>query len=165
LGSQARDVGQFLDKLHADLREAEAERLRLKTREHELGTRESPPRAEGRKEQQTKSAKWKRSIEPVRDFEYHAALRPSTKFRIARAQKLSKETERRIARLRREFSEQFDSTLVAHSTGSGKNDPNAQREVVKHAAAGDTVKLKSTGRPQRSCAKSTTTISKCKWAR
>ena len=36
LGTQARDVGQFLDKLHADLREADNERLRLKTREQEL---------------------------------------------------------------------------------------------------------------------------------
>src|SRR6202035_4168102 len=32
LGTQARDVGEFLDRLHADLREADAERLRLKTK-------------------------------------------------------------------------------------------------------------------------------------
>src|SRR5438445_1784162 len=36
LGTQARDVGQFLDKLHAELREAENERLQLKAREQEL---------------------------------------------------------------------------------------------------------------------------------
>src|SRR5579864_5878912 len=36
LGTQARDVGQFLDKLHAELRQAEAERLLLKARELEL---------------------------------------------------------------------------------------------------------------------------------
>src|SRR5271165_3436072 len=36
LGTQARDVGQFLDKLHADLREAEKERLRLQTAQKEL---------------------------------------------------------------------------------------------------------------------------------
>src|SRR5581483_2677194 len=36
LGTQARDVGEFLDRLHADLREAEAERFRLRTREEEL---------------------------------------------------------------------------------------------------------------------------------
>src|SRR5947209_10060129 len=35
LGTQTRDVGQFLDKLHAHLREAENERLRLKDREKE----------------------------------------------------------------------------------------------------------------------------------
>src|SRR5262249_29047942 len=32
LGSQARDVSQFLDRLHAELREAENERVRLRTR-------------------------------------------------------------------------------------------------------------------------------------
>src|SRR5579859_738445 len=36
LGTQARDVGHFLDKLHADLRAAEQERLRLTAREQEL---------------------------------------------------------------------------------------------------------------------------------
>src|SRR5262249_60675060 len=36
LSTQARDVGQFLDRLHAELREAEAERLRLKAKEDEL---------------------------------------------------------------------------------------------------------------------------------
>jgi DNA mismatch repair protein MutS2 len=51
--------------------------------------------------------------------------------------------------LRREFREQFDSTVVAHSTGADKNDPHAQPQVVKHVAEGDTVKLKSTGRGAR----------------
>ena len=44
LGTQARDVGQFLDKLHADLREAETERLRLQTREKELEEEKNAPR-------------------------------------------------------------------------------------------------------------------------
>jgi DNA mismatch repair protein MutS2 len=82
----------------------------------------------------------------LRDFEYHAREAVNEIQDRAAAQKLSKEAERRIAKLRREFSEQFDSTLVAHSTGADKNDPNAQPQVVKHAALGDTVKLKSTGR-------------------
>jgi DNA mismatch repair protein MutS2 len=65
------------------------------------------------------------------------------------AQKLSKDAERRIAKLRREFREQFDSTVVAHSTGADQNDPDAQPQLVKHVSAGDTVKLKSTGRTAR----------------
>ena len=63
------------------------------------------------------------------------------------SQKLSKDAERRISKLRREFSEQFDSTVVAHTTGADRGDPNAQPQVVKHVAEGDTVKLKSVGRP------------------
>ncbi len=54
LGTQARDVGQFLDSLHANLREAEAERLRLKAREQELEREKANLAAEGRKEQQAK---------------------------------------------------------------------------------------------------------------
>ena len=61
-------------------------------------------------------------------------------------QKLSKEAERRIARLRREFAEQFNATAVAQHTGADKGDPQAQPHVVRHVAAGDTVRLKSLGR-------------------
>jgi DNA mismatch repair protein MutS2 len=64
----------------------------------------------------------------------------------AAAQKLSKDAERRIAKMRREFSEQFDSTVVAAATGADRGDPNAQPALVKHVAEGDTVKLKSMGR-------------------
>src|SRR5580692_8908148 len=54
LGSQARDVGHFLDKLHAELREAEAERLRLRSREADLEREISRLAVEGKKEQQAK---------------------------------------------------------------------------------------------------------------
>src|ERR1700733_6068154 len=73
LGTQARDVGQFLDQLHADLRPAEHERLRLKTREKELEREKAHLAAEGRKEQQTKIREMEKKLESLlRDFEYHA---------------------------------------------------------------------------------------------
>jgi DNA mismatch repair protein MutS2 len=150
LGTQARDVGQFLDKLHADLREADNERLRLKAREQELEREKSLLAAEGRKEQQTKIREMEKKLESLlRDFEYHAREAVSAVQDRVAAQKLSKDAERRIAKLRREFREQFDSTVVAHSTGADKNDPHAQPQVVKHVSEGDTVKLKSTGRGAR----------------
>ena len=37
--------------------------------------------------------------------------------------------------------------MVAHTTGADQGDPNAQPQVVKHVSEGDTVKLKSVGRP------------------
>jgi DNA mismatch repair protein MutS2 len=148
LGSQARDVGQFLDKLHADLREAESERLRLQIGHKELEDEKKRLAAFGKTEQQAKVREMEKKLESLlRDFEYHAREAVTEIQDRAAAQKLSKEAERRIAKLRREFSEQFDSTLVAHSTGADKNDPHAQPQVVKHVAQGDTVKLKSTGRP------------------
>jgi len=150
LGTQARDVGQFLDKLHADLREAEKERLRLQTVQKELEEEKKRLATEGKKEQQTKVREMEKKLETLlRDFEYHAREAVSAVQDRAAAQKLSKDAERRIAKLRREFREQFDSTVVAHSTGADHGDPHAQPQVVKHVSDGDTVKLKSTGRPAR----------------
>jgi DNA mismatch repair protein MutS2 len=150
LGSQARDVGQFLDKLHADLREAENERLRLKAHEQDLEREKASLAAEGRKAQQAKVREMEKKLESVLcDFEYHAREAVNAIQDRAAAQKLSKDAERRIAKLRREFREQFDSTVVAHSTGADQGDPHAQPQVVKHVSEGDTVKLKSTGRPAR----------------
>ena len=150
LGTQARDVGQFLDKLHAELREAEAERLRLRKAEQDLEREKQRLAVEGKKDQLTKVREMEQKLESVlRDFEYHAREAVNAIQDRAAAQKLSKDAERRIAKLRREFREQFDSTVVAHSTGADQGDPNAQPKLIKHVSEGDTVKLKSTGRSAR----------------
>ena len=150
LGTQARDVGQFLDKLHADLREAESERLRLRTRQEELEREKNRLAVEGKKDQQAKVREMEKKLEALlSDFEYHAREAVNAVQDRVAAQKLSKDAERRIAKLRREFREQFDSTVVAHSTGADQGDPHAQPQLVKHVAEGDTVKLKSTGRSAR----------------
>jgi DNA mismatch repair protein MutS2 len=82
----------------------------------------------------------------IKDFEFR--MREAVKAIDDRMQqqKLSKEAERRIARLRREFAEQFNATAVAQHTGADKGDPQAQPHVVRHITAGDTVRLKSLGR-------------------
>ena len=150
LGSQARDVGEFLDRLHADLRESEAERFQLKTREEELERDRTRLAAEGRKEQQAKIKEMEKKLDTLlRDFEYHAREAVNAVQDRASQQKLSKDAERRISKLRREFREQFDSAVVAHSTGADVGDPNAQPRLVKHVSQGDTVKLKSVGRPAK----------------
>jgi DNA mismatch repair protein MutS2 len=150
LGTQARDVGQFLDKLHADLREAESERVRLRTAQQDLEREKNRLAVEGKKDQQTKVRDMEKKLEALlRDFEYHAREAVNAVQDRVAAQKFSKDAERRIAKLRREFREQFDSTVVAHSTGADLGDPHAQPQLVKHVAEGDTVKLKSTGRSAR----------------
>src|SRR5271165_1945873 len=150
LGTQARDVGEFLDKLRAGLREAESERLRLKAHEDELEREKARLATEGKKDQQTKIREMEKKLDSLlRDFEYHAREAVNAIQERAAAQKLSKDAERRIAKLRREFREQFDSTVVAHSTGADHGDPHAQPQIIKHVSDGDTVKLKSTGRPAR----------------
>src|SRR5579862_195575 len=64
----------------------------------------------------------------------------------AAQQKLSKEAERRINRMRREFQESFNQAVVAHRTGSDQGDANAQPHLVRHVAEGDQVRLKSNGK-------------------
>jgi DNA mismatch repair protein MutS2 len=147
LGSQTQDVARFLDRLHADLRELEKERLRMQAREQELEREKSHLASEGRKEQQAKIREMEAKLEALfRDFEYHAREAVNAVQDRAAAQKLSKDAERRIAKMRREFREQFDATVVAHATGADRGDPNAQPGLVKHVSEGDTVKLKSMGR-------------------
>jgi DNA mismatch repair protein MutS2 len=147
LGSQTQDVARFLDRLHADLRDLEKERFRMKAREQELEREKSRLTNEGRKEQQAKIREMETKLETLfRDFEYHAREAVNAVQDRAAAQKLSKDAERRIAKMRREFREQFDATVVAHTTGADRGDPNAQPSLVKHVSEGDTVKLKSMGR-------------------
>jgi DNA mismatch repair protein MutS2 len=148
LGSQARDVGQFLDRLHAALREVDTERVHLRAREDEIQREKAHLAVEGRKEQQAKIKEMEKKLDSLlRDFEYHAREMVDAIQDRAAAQKLSKDAERRISKLRREFREQFDSAVVAHSTGADQGDPHAQPQLVKNVSEGDTVKLKSVGRP------------------
>ena len=85
----------------------------------------------------------------LRDFEYHAREAVNAVQEKAAGQKVSKDAERRIAKLRRDFREQFDSTVVAHVSGADRGDPNAQPQMVQHVSEGDFVKLKSMGRNAR----------------
>jgi DNA mismatch repair protein MutS2 len=82
----------------------------------------------------------------LKDFSYR--IRETVKAIDDRAaqQKLSKEAERRVARLRREFSEQFNATVAAQHSGADKGDGNAQPHLVRHVPLGATVKLKSLGK-------------------
>ena len=147
LSSQAQDVSKFLDRLHEELRQAQAERVKLQEREHEVEREKTRLAAEGAREQRDKVREMERKLDSLfKDFEFHAREAVNAIQDRAAAQKLSKDAERRIARLRREFREQFDSTVVAHATGADRGDPNAQPQVIKNVAEGDTVKLKSMGR-------------------
>ncbi|HEU5400062.1 MAG TPA: endonuclease MutS2 [Terriglobales bacterium] len=147
LGTQARDVGKFLDQLHEQLRSAEEERLNLRKKEDDLTRERTRLAAEGKREQQEKVRELEKKLEALlRDFEYHAREAVAAVQDRAAAQKLSKDAERRIAKLRRDFREQFDSAVVAHVSGADRGDPHAEPQLVKHVAEGDVVKLKSVGR-------------------
>jgi len=147
LGTQTQDVARFLDKLHAELRQAEGERTRLHAREQELEREKQRLAAEGLKEQKAKLREMEKKLENVmQDFEYRVRETVNAVQDRAMSMKLSKDAERRIAKMRRELREQFDQTVVAHTSGADVGDPNARPQLVQHVSEGDTVQLRSLGR-------------------
>jgi DNA mismatch repair protein MutS2 len=147
LSHQTEDIAGFLDRLHADLAAVDRERAALRQREGEVERERQRLETEGLKEWKAKVRELEQQLAALlKDFEFR--MREAVKAIDDRMQqqKLSKEAERRIARLRREFAEQFNATAVAQHTGADKGDPQAQPHVVRRVAAGDTVRLKSLGR-------------------
>ncbi|MBI2682560.1 MAG: endonuclease MutS2 [Acidobacteriales bacterium] len=150
VGSQTRDISYFLDKLQEEVAASERERAGLRRREAEVEKERKRLEAEGLTDRKKKLKELESKLESLlRDFEYQAREAVAAVQERAAAQKLSKEAERRIARLRREFKEQFDATVVAHRSGADVGDPNARPREVKFVGEGDTVKLKSIGRNVR----------------
>ena len=110
---------------------------RCACREQEMARERNHLATEGRKEQREKVRELEKKLESVlRDFEYRSRETVNAVQDRAQALKLSKDAERRIAKMRREFREQFDSTVVAHTTGADAGDPHAQQHVVKHVSVG-----------------------------
>src|SRR5580700_3824420 len=96
LGSQARDVGEFLDRLHSDLRVLDSERSRLTIREQEVEREKARLASEGKRDQQAKIKELEKKVDGLlRDFEYHAREAVNAIQDRAASQKFSKDTERR----------------------------------------------------------------------
>ena len=145
--TQTQDIGRFLDQLHSQLDASTREREELKRREQEVAREKNRLESEGLKEWRAKVRDLEQQLQSLlKDFTYQ--MRETVRLIDDRAaqQKLSKEAERRMARLRREFSEQFNSVVVAQHSGADRGDTNAQPHLVRHISVGDTVKLKSLGK-------------------
>ncbi len=145
--TQTQDIGRFLDQLHSQLDASTREREELKRREQEVAREKNRLESEGLKEWRAKVRDLEQQLQSLlKDFTYQ--MRETVRLIDDRAaqQKLSKEAERRMARLRREFSEQFNSVVVAQHSGADRGDSNAQPHLVRHISVGDTVKLKSLGK-------------------
>jgi DNA mismatch repair protein MutS2 len=148
--TQTADIGAFLDQLHDQLTAAAAERETIRQREKELSREKARVEVEGRVEQKARTKELEAKLNSlIEDFAYQ--LRETVKSIDDKtlAQKIARDSATRIARLRREFSQQFNSTVVAHNTGADKNDPAAQPHLPKGIKVGDLVKLKSLGRQAR----------------
>ena len=126
LSTQTQDIGRFLDSLHEQLRAVTAERERIRQLESELKRERARLEVEGMKEQRAKVRELEQKLESLlKDFEYQARETVRAIDDRAAQQKLSKDAERRMARLRREFSEGFNASVVAHHTGADKGDTHA----------------------------------------
>ncbi len=150
LGKQTEEIGRFLDRLHADLLAVNTERAKLQRREEEIARERQRLEREGKQEQQRKVQEMEGKLASLlKDFEYQVreALR-GIEDRTAQ-QKATKQAERGISKLRREFREQVDAAVVAHRTGADKDDPNATPHIVRAVGIGDTVRLRSLGKNAR----------------
>jgi DNA mismatch repair protein MutS2 len=154
LTTQAADIGVLLDQLHAQLTAASGEREALRLREREIARERLRLETEGRAEQKARTKELEAKLNSlIGDFETRLREMVKAIDDKAVAKKIARDSSARIARLRREFSEQFNSTVVAHTTGADKNDPAAQAGgrgvAVRAVKVGDLVKLKSLGRQAR----------------
>jgi DNA mismatch repair protein MutS2 len=144
LGSQQVDISRFLDKLHSEVTQLEAERKAAREQQYALNQERAKLAREGDVELRNRTRDLETKLASLlKDFEFQ--MRETVRAIEDRAaqQKLSKEAERRILRLRREFQESFNQTVVAHRTGADQGDVNAQPHVLRHIAAGDQVRIKS----------------------
>jgi DNA mismatch repair protein MutS2 len=154
LTTQAADIGALLDQLHAQLTAAADDRAAMQIREKELARARIQLDIEGRAEQKARTKELEGKLNSlIADFEYQLRETVRAIDDKAVAKKLARDSSTRIARLKREFSEQFNSTVVAHTSGADRNDPDAQPHLGRRGIAGikvgDLVKLKSLGREAR----------------
>jgi DNA mismatch repair protein MutS2 len=144
LGSQQVDIARFLDRLHNELTQLEEDRKAARAEQYALNQERARLAREGDVELRNRTRDLEAKLASLlKDFEFQ--MRETVRAIEDRAaqQKLSKEAERRILRLRREFQESFNQTVVAHRTGADQGDANAQPHILKHIAAGDQVLIKS----------------------
>ena len=148
--TQQVDIGRFLDELHAQLTAAAAEREHLATAERQLAKERLQLEQEGRVEQQARTRELERQLKAlIEDFE--SQLRDTVKAIEDKtvAQKIARDSALRIARLKREFSEQFQTTVTAHNAPP---QTEAERKIAdrqRDPKPGDIVRLKSLNREGR----------------
>jgi DNA mismatch repair protein MutS2 len=147
LSSQQVDIARFLDRLHSELAQLEEDRKAAREQQYALNQERAKLAREGDVEMRNRARQLETELSALfKDFEFQ--MRETVRAIEDRAaqQKLSKEAERRITRLRREFEESFSKTILTDRTGaagSPQGEANSELQRVKHVSAGDQVRLKS----------------------
>jgi DNA mismatch repair protein MutS2 len=144
LGSQHVDIARFLDKMHNELAALETAQKKAREEQYALNQERKKLEREGDVEVRNRTRELEQKLASLlKDFEFQMRENVRAIEDRAAQQKLSKEAERRINRLRREFQESFNQTVVAHRTGADVGDAHAAPHLLRHIAAGDKVLLKS----------------------
>ena len=148
--TQTADIGAFLDQLHDQLTAANAERDDLRRRESELSRERSRLELEGRAEQKQRTRELEGKLNSLLE-DFTSQLKETVRAIEDKtvAQKIARDSALRVARLKREFSEQFKSTVVAHISGADKTDAPKRAKGEVEIKVGDLVKLRSVGREAR----------------
>jgi DNA mismatch repair protein MutS2 len=149
MSTQQADIGRFLDELHAQLTAATAEREALAETAAALENERARLEQQGRLEQRERTRELERKL-AVLIVDFEAQMRAAVKSMDDKtaAKKLARDSALRIAQMKREFSEQFQSTVAAHAAEPAATELKAA-ERKREPQAGDMVRLKSLNREAR----------------
>ncbi len=144
--TQQADIGAFLDQLHDQLSAATQERVSLKRRSEEVAAERARLETEGRAEQKQRTRELEQKLTRLlEDFESQLKETVNEIEDKTVARKIQRDSALRMARVRREFSDQFSSTVLAHTTGADRSDTSTPlvRKGPPPIKVGDYVTLKS----------------------
>ncbi len=144
--TQALDIGAFLDRLHAEIAALGEERLTLQAEERALKKERHRLETEGAQEMRARTRELENELNGIlRELDTKSKETIQAIEDRAARDKAAAEAERRTARLRREFSEQFTAHVRSRRPSAVQA---AAAQVAAHqrdprsAALGDTVKLR-----------------------
>ncbi|HEY8997874.1 MAG TPA: endonuclease MutS2, partial [Edaphobacter sp.] len=115
LSTQTADIAAFLDRLHQQLAAVNEERIALAQKEEELRKQKILLDLEGRAEVKQRTRELEKKLDSLLN-DFDAQLRESVKAigDKAVARRLQRDSATTIARARREFGEQFKTTVTEH---------------------------------------------------
>lgn len=152
LTTQTADIAAFLDQLHDQLTAAAAERETLRLREQELARAKMQLELEGRAEQRARTRELESKLSALLD-NFAVQLRDSVKAigDKAASKRIQRDSALALARARREFSSEFQSTIASHTATAKSASAGTPAAVAapRQAEPGDVVKVKSLGREGR----------------
>jgi DNA mismatch repair protein MutS2 len=147
MSTQQADIGRFLDELHAQLSAATTEREALAETAAALERERARLEQQGRLEQRERTRELERRLAAlIVDFESQMRAAVKSMDDKTAAKKLARDSALRIAQMKREFSEQFQSTVAAHAEES---EPAKILDRKREPQVGDMVRLKSLNREAR----------------